>query len=470
MKVFWLSDSPLPSGFGRISNEVCTRLSQRGHELYGASVLWDGAQPHTLPFWIAGLAGRDLWSYATNLINAWQPDVVVVTQDFPYAQALYYNCRIDWSRRALVVITPIDGTPIDAEWLQLVDDADATMVISRFGVEAMRQAGKRVSLCHPGVDPHQFKPASAEEKATLRQKAGVDADAFVLGMAAMNQGRKAIPHTIEGFAEFAKDKPNARLLLDMDKVSPAGWNIPKLLKDIGLDVARVIFKEDLVKRGLTELRDRFCLMDAHAVLAHREGFGLPLLESMACRIPTLAMDWCSGTEIVGDGKGYLVQRNEASRRFGTWGNALDYDPDRADFVRQLNRIHDQPAEAAAVAERGYQWAVQQTWDKAADAVEHILVEVKGKRDARQSNRARVQPAAAGAEAHGLHPLGPAAAEPGGVHPGGRLFDRVQLAGDTLALAARPDGQRAAQRAEPGFCGNGEYGGAGGNGGLAPLPE
>lgn len=391
MKLFFLSDMPIPSGFGRISGEVFLRLAQRGYEVSGASVLWDGVMPidapagtpflHRFPFKIAGLAGRDVWSYAGNLIQMAQPDIVVVCQDFPYAQTLYHNCRIDWSKRALLNITPIDGEPINTDWLNLCDDVDATMVISKFGVEAMKRAGKQVELCHPGVDTRTFRPASAEEKTALRAKAGIAPDAFLLGMAAMNQGRKAIPHTIEGFWRFAQDKQNAYLLLDMDKVSGAGWDLPKLAQHIGVPDGRILYKDDLQGKGLNELRDRFVIMDAHSVLSHREGFGLPLLESQACRIPTLAMDWCSGTEIVGENKGFLV-KTDSGHRFSTWGNAKDYDPDLNSFVAHLETIYSHPLQAAGIADIGYEWARQQTWDKAADAVEETLIRIYAERQKR----------------------------------------------------------------------------------------
>lgn len=395
MKIWFLSDSPIPSGFGRISSEIFLRLAQRGHEVSGASTLWDGVMPmnvppntpllHPYPFRIAGLAGRDLWQYSANLINMANPDIVVCCQDFPYSQTLYYSCRLDWSRRAMVVITPIDGTPINADWLNVVDDVDATMVISRFGVDAMRDAGKQVSLCHPGVDTKVFKPAIVEERNALREKAGIAPDAFILGMAAMNQGRKAIPHTVEGFWEFAKDKPNAFLYLDMDKVSGAGWDIPKLAKEVGVPDGRILYKEDWLKRGINELRDRFICLDAHSVISHREGFGLPLLESMACRIPTMAMDWCSGTEIVGDGRGYLI-KTDPHHRFSTWGNARDYDPDLADFVGHLNNIYAHPIQAQGVADVGYGWAKLQTWDNAATQVENVLLQVYSERQKRMSKQ------------------------------------------------------------------------------------
>jgi hypothetical protein len=70
MKILALSDSPLRSGFGRISNEVFSRLVYRGHQVHVASLLWDGIAlvdqedwytpiKSKLPFQISGLAGRD---------------------------------------------------------------------------------------------------------------------------------------------------------------------------------------------------------------------------------------------------------------------------------------------------------------------------------------------------------------------------------------------------------------------------
>ena len=75
----------------------------------------------------------------------------------------------------------------------------------------------------PGVDAREFYPAEKSERDELRAKIKWDAGDWAVGVMAMNQGRKAIPAMLEGYADFALGKPNARLLLDMDKASPAGW-------------------------------------------------------------------------------------------------------------------------------------------------------------------------------------------------------------------------------------------------------
>lgn len=475
MRIFCVSDVPALSGFGRIAGAITDWFHNHGHQIVVGSLMYDGIHPHGKPYHIAALAGKDLWVTLTGIINEYQPDVVMCIQDFPYAVTLFKGTRVDWSKTCFFNITPIDGTPVFPEWVDLCDDIDGTMVISRFGVEAMRKAGQRVSLCHPGVDTGTFKPASEAEKQELRKKAGIAPDAFVLGMMAMNQGRKNIPATLEAFRDFCVDKPHARLLLDMDKVSAAGWNIPVLAKEIGLDGARLIFKEDLQAKGLTNLRDRFCLLDAHSVISHREGFGLPLLESQACKIATLALDWCSGTEICGEGKGVLIPC-APNPRYGTWGNAQDRDPDMAAFVRALNRLHDEPGYRAGVAEAGYQWAIQQTWEAMCGAVDRALTEAIAKHKQQPDIHAEahsaigfnhhpgVQPAAVSDEVRvvpdgNLQPAG------GGDHPGGRLQPGLQPDGtDGQAV------QGAAHRSEQGLCGDLQRGGARGEQPLTVLLE
>jgi len=375
-KVLWFGDLVAPSGFGRIGNEVTKRLAQRGYAIQGASINYTG-WPHDFPFHVWPLGGQDIWNGLVGITNAYQPDIIISCQDFPYHQTIWNACRIDFSRIKWMFITPIDGTPVHPDWVRLCDFADGKMVISRFGVEALRQAGKRVELCHPGVDTSEFYPVTDDERKSLREKAGYTADDYVIGVVCMNQGRKAIPPMIEAFHEFAKDKPNARLFLDMDKTSAAGWDIPALLKQMAWtddEQKRIKFREDVFKSDMAAfapLRNRYGLMDAHMVISHREGFGLPLQESMACKVPTLALDWCSGTELCSGGRGMLVKRIPYMEH-GTWGGARDAFPNMKDLIAKLDSLYYNQAQRNLVAETGYNFAIKQTWDVTTDQVENVL--------------------------------------------------------------------------------------------------
>lgn len=374
-RILVLSDDGVASGFGRIAMHLNAALHRRGHQIMAASLQYDGLLPpqyegRSLPYWVAALAGKNWLEETVKLIGVYDPDLVLVIQDAPYAHHLRH-APVDWSRHAFAMITPVDGAPLFPDWAATARLADAVLTLSEFGVAAFRQAGVTAGLCRPGVDLDVFYPLPPDEKAALRERMGIAPQAFVLMSACMNQGRKAIPAMLEGFFAFAADKPDARYLLDMDAVSPAGWNIPVLCQQFGWDARRLIFRADAARAGLTHLRQRFNLADAHAVLAHREGFGLPLQESQACGVATLALDYCSGPEICGEGHGVLIPALPY-RSISTWGGARDCHADPAAFAAALQRLHDHPDERRAIALKGMQRARTRTWDAAVDAAANAI--------------------------------------------------------------------------------------------------
>ena len=378
-KILLISDNGVPTGYGRIADNVGVRLHQRGNLIVGASFAYDGLLPPThegkpLPYHVASLQRQRMMGNwvedVVKLIGATRPDVVMVVQDAPYAEAVY-NTPVDWSQHKFVVITPVDGVPILPTWVNFLREADGMLSISQFGVDAYRQAGVRAELCRPGINPAEFYALSDQERAELRQQVGIPHDAFVLGTMAQNQGRKAIPLMLEGFFEFAKTEPNAFYLLDMDAISPMGWDIRQLCQQNRWDARRLIFREDILKRAGLNLMQRYNLLDAHAVLSHREGYGLPLVEAMACGVVSIAMDYCSGREIVGDGRGVLINPLPFAN-YSTWGGSMDKFPDVAHFVEQLHRLNDEPHQRAELARVGMEWARAQTWDHATDNVAMVI--------------------------------------------------------------------------------------------------
>lgn len=376
VKLLVLSDSGTPSGYGRIADEVMTRLAKRGVDVFAASLGYDGLLPpnldgQRLPYWVATLAGRPWLEEFQKLIGPAAPDFIVVIQDAPYVEAVR-NLPVDWSQIGFMAITPVDGVPIYPRWVQTLGTADAAMSISEFGVAAYRKAGVAVNLCRPGVDPNVFFKKPDTTRAELRAKLGLQPGQFIVGTMAMNQGRKAISLMVKAFFEFCADKPDARYLLDMEATSPAGWDIPALCDQFGWDKSRLIFRADAVRAGVTSLTDRYNLLDAHMVISHREGYGLPLCEAMACGAVSMALDYCSGPEIVGGGRGVLIPTTGYGEP-STWGNAEDFFPDMKALVAGLDHLYRDPVERAAIANRGMTWARAHTWDETANSVYDTLM-------------------------------------------------------------------------------------------------
>jgi len=384
IKILVISDDGTASGYGRISAEINKNLVKRGYHVMAASIGYDGLLPAVydgdlLPYHVGSLQGKPNWpNDVMSMAGAYQPDVIHVVQDAPYS-GIVRNLPLDWSRIAFIMTSPVDGAPIHPAWVETAKQADALLTISEFGVTAWAEAGVMAGLTRPGINPNKFYKIPDDARAEVRRKLGVAEDAFVLGMMAQHQGRKDIPGTMKAFFDFAKDKPTARLLLDMEPVSPAGWDLPAMCKQQNWDISKIIFRGDAAQKGVTELRDRYNALDAHAVLAFREGFGLPVIEAMACGVVSMAQDWCAGTEVLKDGRGILIPSIDYFMP-STWGGALDKLPDLKVMTEKLQWLHDNREERAAMAKRGMDYARGCTWDKAVDnaviAIEKALAKKK----------------------------------------------------------------------------------------------
>lgn len=382
-KIFVFSDDGISSGFGRISATLNKALTRRGYDIFAASMAYDGKLPamydgEELPYHVAALQPyvRMSGGFPTNeimeLINVTQPQIIMVIQDAPYAVNMR-SLPLDWSKYGFIVVTPVDGSPIFPDWLEMMKEADAAFTISEFGVKAYAEQGVTVGLCRPGIDTDRFYRLPDEKRLTIRAQLGIAPDAYVHGVMCMHQGRKAIPETIRAFMDFAKGKDNAYLLLDMDEISPAGWHLPAMFKQYGWDESKVLYRSQCIQHGVTDLNHRYNVLDSHSVLAYREGFGLPVLESMAAGAVSMAQDWCAGTEILEDGRGILIPPiqldGEDYFHPSTWGNALDKLPNYRVMTQKLQWLYDNPDERRAMAKRGMEFARSQTWTRAVDNVQ-----------------------------------------------------------------------------------------------------
>lgn len=368
-----ISDNGVPSGFGRIADELGIRLQARGFRVMAASFRYDGLLPvqyanKPLPYHVASLDGRSNWAEAcARIIGATNPDIVCVIQDMPYVQQMRAQ-RIDWSQYKFMAISPVDGDPIYPEWITCMAQADIRMTISQFGVDAYARAGVPVSLCQPAIDTSIFRPAlNAAEFSDIRTALGLSPNDFLLGTMCQNQGRKLVPIMLETFFKFAEGKPNAYYLLDAALKSPAGWDIRALCQQFGWNMDKLITSDKIN----VPLPERYRALSAFMLLSSREGFGLPLIEAQASGVPVMTLDYCSGPEIAGDGKGVVIPC-DAFYNYSGWGGAIDRYPDRTFLRYTLEDMYANPAKRMMLGKAGYEAASQLNWDTTANAVVRLI--------------------------------------------------------------------------------------------------
>jgi glycosyltransferase involved in cell wall biosynthesis len=106
----------------------------------------------------------------------------------------------------------------------------------------------------------------------------------------------------------------------------------------------------------TMLKDVYSRCDAWLFGSRTEGFGLPLLEAMACRTPVVATPAGAAPELLAEGGGVLVEPENPQ-----------------DMADAIVRVCGLSAEAwRAMSDAAYSTATRYTWDDATDLFEAAL--------------------------------------------------------------------------------------------------
>lgn len=109
-----------------------------------------------------------------------------------------------------------------------------------------------------------------------------------------------------------------------------------------------------------EIRDVYAACDAWLFCSKLEGFGLPILEAMACRTPVIGTPAGAAPECIEQGGGILVKQD---------------DPE--DMARAIIRIaRMQPDEWKAMSDAAIKTVRAYTWDDATSSLEGVLERAK----------------------------------------------------------------------------------------------
>jgi glycosyltransferase involved in cell wall biosynthesis len=155
--------------------------------------------------------------------------------------------------------------------------------------------------------------------------------------------RKNVPNLIRGWSEAVhwRDEPPALVL-----AGGSGWD-----HDVDSAVAEVPASLRVLRPGYLRFQDLPGYLGGALLVAypsHGEGFGLPVLEAMACGAPVLTTPRLSLPEVGGDAVAYT--QPEASAIATDLAELLSDEPRRADLAqRGLARSHEFTWAASAEA-------------------------------------------------------------------------------------------------------------------------
>ena len=150
-------------------------------------------------------------------------------------------------------------------------------------------------------DPEAFTPGPKSDALARRLGVANRTIIMTLGRLASEERYKGFDEIIEALPELAREMPDIAYLVCGD--GPDRVRLEKKARDLGVD-KHVIFTGFVPEARKAEY---YRLADAYVMPSKGEGFGIVLLEAMACGIPTLASRVDGSREALLDGKlGRLV--------------------------------------------------------------------------------------------------------------------------------------------------------------------
>jgi glycosyltransferase involved in cell wall biosynthesis len=285
--------------------------------------------------------------------------------------------------RKRVLMAPLLRQSVAAASLvATVSEASRADIVDWLGVEP-----ERIMLL-PGAPHPSCGPVPAEERAAVQAAHGL-ARPFVLTVGTL-EPRKNLSTLLEAFDQLAANGGGAASM-DLVVVGGRGWRDRQLVRELGTrgSLGHVRWLGYVSERELVALYGGAALFVYPSRL---EGFGLPVIEAMACGTPVIASDVPALREVAADAACFVPPGDAPA------------------LAAAMSRLLSDPAAAARAREQGKRRAQSFSWLRTA---ERLWTRAREKGPVREivSNGARA--AARSVEAPELHapaappsPLGP----------------------------------------------------------------
>jgi glycosyltransferase involved in cell wall biosynthesis len=316
LKILWSSNSPfVATGYGSQTALACRHLKDMGHDiailayfgLQGSKVDWGD-----IPMYPNNTNDFGV-KYAGLFYNHFKADIFLTLTDAWVMGKLDQN--IKWFPWMPVDHDPIPPLVMDA--LKYNDKNPSTSSLALVKPIAMSKFGQQ-QLKNKGIDayyiPHMINTdlyTPSKEWGDIARKAYHWEDKFVIGTVGTNhEHRKNWETGMLAMSKFKKMHPN-------DVIYYAHTN---RLDERGIDLAyltQMLDIEDIVKFPspaeiqtgipMETMARMYNTLDVFLLPTKGEGFGIPIVEAMACGVPVITTDCTAQKEICKDSGAWMIQ-------------------------------------------------------------------------------------------------------------------------------------------------------------------
>jgi len=419
------------TGFGRVGRELGTGLLGKGHDIRIIGINYRGIDGELAPVASENIVEPDLvdkvaerfeelrsdpltrWTIpATTMVNGqshgmghgltipaihgqvwkgWHADAVILVGDPEAVRLRLLDTGSALGAKPVYNYVPIEGTGIPQSW-ELIWRFTKPVAMSRFGQgEIERILGREVPMIPHGAsgafhpvapnDPGRYKGHTIQTKEAAKAAFGLSGKTVVLRidrhiyrknygaffrvMRPILQQRPDVVCVIHcrpvdeygNLYDLISREPGA---VNHDPNSIFGWSHPQYILTGAHDTFRGLSDDDL--------NVLYNAADLLVSPTMAEGFGLTLLEAMACGVPVVSTNYSAVPEVVGPG-GVLIEptafvTNQYAHEWALVNEPL--------MTAAVARLIDKPTLRRELGKAGRKHALTYAWSAAVDAFDALL--------------------------------------------------------------------------------------------------
>jgi GT2 family glycosyltransferase len=349
----WHSIFNFATGYAISSRAFAAALDRKGVHVaykyaYGAGTPFPKEEPEQGESYLANVI-------RARKLDASRPQVV-------YAQGDVFERNFGSYR---IGFTMLETDRIPEEWVRQANQMDEVWAPSDFNASTFRASGvtRPIHVVPLGVDPDYFNPR-------IRSSRLSECYTF---LSVFEWGERKAPEILlRGFnQEFRASEP-VILVCKILNVDP-GVDVEAEIRKLGLDPAggRIYVSLNQVTPTY-QLGMLYRSADCFVLPTRGEGWGMPIIEAMACGVPVISTNWSAPCDFMKPHNSYplAVERLiPAVAKCPYYTGFRWAEPSHAELRRLMRRAYSSPGEARARGERA---AVDihagWTWDHAAEKI------------------------------------------------------------------------------------------------------
>lgn len=289
----------------------------------------------------------------------------------------YGNNFHRFAGRIRIGFTVFEYTRLAPDWLNGLRQVDVVWTTSRWGADVLALNGlhdRQIGIVPEGIDPTVFHSG--------RKRSSTHSEVFRFLCVGKWEVRKGQADLLRAWAKAFAPTDSVELLMMCDNPFMPGFSVEKEIAALDLGKTAPIRALRPVATDV-EMAETYSNADCFVLPTRAEGWGLPVIEAMACAMPVITGRCTAMTEYAHDGNAYLLdvkclvpvfdpQFFPVAGESGLWAQF-----DEEQLIAHLRHVATHRQEAAtrgqtAAREMASSW----TWDHAAAKALALLTGIR----------------------------------------------------------------------------------------------